>query len=65
MKAAFICPLYDMKNHFDLALKLYQSKQEYKIKEDIYFIFSNETQCQKFKQLVSDVCGGTNSFLGA
>ena len=34
MKAAFICPLYDMKNHFDLALKLYQSKLEYKIKED-------------------------------
>lgn len=63
MKAAFICPLYDMKNHFDLALKLYQSKLEYKVKEDIYFIFSNEANCQKFKQLVSNVCGEQICFL--
>ena len=31
---AFACPLYDMKNHFDLALNLYRSKIENNIDND-------------------------------
>ena len=46
--AAFVCPLYDMKNHFDLAINLYKSKIEYNIQSDLVFIFSNEEQKEKF-----------------
>lgn len=44
----FLCPLFDMKNHFDLALNLYKSKIEYNIDSDIIFIFSNQEQKDKF-----------------
>lgn len=48
MSTAFICPLYDMQNHFDLAVNLYKSKIEYQIDADFIFIFSNEEQKDKF-----------------
>ena len=48
MSTAFICPLYDMKNHFDLAVGLYKSKIEYKIDSDLIFIFSNMEHKDKF-----------------
>lgn len=56
-KAAFICPLYDMKNHFDLALNLYRSKLEYEIDADMIFIFSNEEHKDKFAQRLKDELG--------
>ena len=48
MNTAFICPLYDMKNHFDLAVGLYKSKIEHRIDADLIFIFSNVDQKDKF-----------------
>lgn len=53
-KVCFACPLYDMKNHFQLALNLYESKIENKIENDFYFIFSNEEHKDKFQHLISD-----------
>lgn len=53
-KVAFACPLYDMKNHFDLALDLYGSKIENKIEDDFYFVFSNLKQKDKFESLVNE-----------
>ena len=46
-KVAFICPIYDMKNHFDLAYNLYKSKIDLMIEDDFYFVFSNEEQKEK------------------
>lgn len=51
-KVAFICPLYDMKNHFDYAFNLLKSKNDLGIEEDLYFIFSNEEQYVKFDRQV-------------
>lgn len=51
-KVAFICPLYDMKNHFDLAFNLYKSKHDLGIQEDLYFIFSNGQQKEKFTKRI-------------
>lgn len=51
-KVAFICPLYDMKNHFDLAFNLYKSKHDLGIQEDIYFVFSDEIQKDKFEKRI-------------
>lgn len=47
-RVAFACPLYDMKNHFELALNLYKSKIENEIDNDFYFVFSNVEQKDKF-----------------
>lgn len=47
-RVAFACPLYDMKNHFELALNLYKSKIENEIDNDLYFVFSNVEQKDKF-----------------
>lgn len=47
-RVAFACPLYDMKNHFELALNLYKSKMKYKINNDLYFVFSNIEQKNRF-----------------
>ncbi len=49
---AFICPVYDMKNHFELAFNLYKSKIENEIKNDFYFIFSNIEQKDKFEKMI-------------
>ena len=51
-KVAFICPLYDMKNHFDLAFNLFKSKWDLHIREDLYFVFSNEEQMEKFNHRI-------------
>ena len=51
---AFICPLYDMKNHFDLAVDLYKSKIEYKINSDLIFIFSNTEHKDKFAKRLKE-----------
>ena len=62
MAIAFICPLYDMKNHFDLALDLYKSKIEYDIKSDMIFIFSNEEQKDKFAMRLKTELGVDNIY---
>lgn len=62
-KVAFICPLYDMKNHFDLAFNLYKSKIDLSINEDIYFVFSDEEQKEKFRKRVKDAFKKEISFL--
>lgn len=54
-KVAFICPLYDKENHFDLAFNLYKSKHDLHIKEEIYFIFSDEVQKEKFRSRIYEV----------
>lgn len=51
-KVAFACPLYDMKNHFELGLNLYKSRIDKGIKDDLYFIFSDIEQKDKFKELI-------------
>ena len=53
-KVAFICPLYDMRNHFDLAFNLYKSKIDLGISEDLYFVFSNVEQKDKFRKRIYD-----------
>ena len=60
IKIAFICPLYDMKNHFDLALNLYKSKIEYEIDSDLIFIFSNEEHKDKFLSRLKNELGVEN-----
>ena len=49
---AFACPIYDMKNHFELAFNLYKSKIENNIENDFYFIFSNVEQKNKFEKII-------------
>ena len=49
---AFVCPIYDMKNHFELAFNLYKSKIENGIENDFYFIFSNIEQKDKFEKMI-------------
>lgn len=51
-KIAFICPLYDMKNHFELAFTLYKSKKELSVAADLWFVFSNQEQFDKFDNLI-------------
>lgn len=51
-KTAFACPLYDMKNHFELAFNLYKSKIHNNIDNDFYFIFSDIEQKNKFEKMV-------------
>lgn len=53
-KVAFICPIYDMKNHFDLAVNLYRSKVELGIDEDFYFVFSDNTQKEKLSHRIKE-----------
>ena len=62
-KVAFICPLYDMKNHFDLAFNLYKSKIDLGISEDIYFVFSDEDQKEKFRKRIKESFNEEISFL--
>lgn len=57
-KVAFICPLYDKENHFQYARNLVKSKIDYSIKEDLFFIFSNNSQKDKFLYLISDLSYG-------
>lgn len=54
-KVGFACPLYDMKNHFELAMNLYKSKIENEIDNDLYFIFSNFEQKEKFTEQLKSV----------
>ena len=62
-KVAFICPLYDMRNHFDLAFNLFKSKHDLGIKEEIYYIFSNEEQKEKFRKRIFDAFNEEIDFL--
>ena len=59
-RTAFICPLYDMKNHFDLATDLYKSKIEHSIDSDLIFIFSNAEQKDKFAERLKNELGVEN-----
>jgi len=54
-KVAFICPLYDKENHFQYASNLVKSKRDFGIIEDLYFVFSNNSQKDKFLHLISDI----------
>lgn len=63
MKTAFICPLYDMKNHFDLAFDLYKSKRDLGINEDMYFVFSDVPQKDKFAARIYDAYSDELKFL--
>ena len=62
-KVAFICPLYDMKNHFDLAFNLYKSKHDLHIDEEIYFVFSDEAQKNKFRNRIYEAFSEEISWL--
>ena len=56
-KVAFICPVYDMRNHFDYAVELYQSRIENGINEDFYFVFSNKEQQLKLTERINKQIG--------
>ena len=58
-RAAFLCPLYDKDNHFELAANLLKSKIDLGITEDLYFIFSNREQQDKFSNLINQRIGNT------
>lgn len=58
-QVVFICPVYDMRNHFDLAVELYQSKIQYSITEDLYFVFSNAEQQDKLCNRIKEQIGET------
>ncbi len=61
-QVAFICPIYDMKNHFELGYNLLKSKVELDIMEDMFFVFSNEEQKNKFETLTMSL-GHINSLV--
>lgn len=54
-KVAFICPIYDSRNHFQFGKELYKSKIDNNITADLYFIFSDEYQKDKFFSLIKDI----------
>jgi hypothetical protein len=56
MKAIFLVPLYDIRDHFDRALELVKS---YPSSEEIAFIFSSQDQLDKFKGLLGDTTNVT------
>lgn len=60
MSTAFICPLYDVQNHFDFAIGLYRSKIECGIESDLILIFSNVEQKDKFAQRIKNEVGVEN-----
>lgn len=62
-RVAFICPLYDMKNHFDYAFNLYKSKHDLHIDEEIYFVFSCEAQKNKFRNRIYEAFSEEISWL--
>lgn len=63
MKVAFICPLYDMKNHFDLAFNLYKSMIDLGVDEPIYYIFSDVPQKDKFAKRIKNAFGRELNYL--
>ena len=56
-KTVFICPLYDMRNHFDFAIDLLRSKRDLEITEEIYFIFTTEAHRKKFADRAENELG--------
>lgn len=48
---AFVCPIYDSRNHFDYGINLLKSKIENDIDSDLYFIFSDDEQRIKFEKI--------------
>ena len=50
MISCIICPIYEKERDFNYALEFYQSKIQYGIKEDIYYIFSYETHKEHFEE---------------
>lgn len=51
-KVAFVCPIYDSRNHFVCGINLLKSKIENNIHADFYFVFSDNEQKVKFEGLV-------------
>ena len=57
-KVAFVCPVYDTRNHFDYAVSLFKSYMELNITSaDFYFVFSNESQRLKLNNRISEELG--------
>ncbi|MCR5786094.1 MAG: hypothetical protein K6G28_00110 [Acholeplasmatales bacterium] len=54
-KSCFLCPIYDSGNHFEFGYNLVKSMKNLGVKTDIFFIFSNIEQQEKFYNLVSDL----------
>ena len=48
---AFVCPIYDSRNHFDYGINLLNSLIKYEIDSDLIFIFSDEEQKNKFENM--------------
>lgn len=53
---AFICPIYDSRNHFDYGINLLKSKIENHVTSDLFFIFSSELQKVKFERMTIENC---------
>lgn len=53
-KTAFICPIYDLRNHFQYGKNLLESLCKFEIKSDLYFVFSDEMQKEKFKLMIDN-----------
>lgn len=57
-EVAFVCPVYDTRNHFDYAVSLVKSYVELDIDSaDFYFVFSNESQRDKLNNRISEELG--------
>lgn len=54
LKVAFICPIYDSRNHFSYGLSLLKSKIRNNITADLFYIFSNDQQRLKFEVLAAE-----------
>ena len=57
MNSCIICPIYEKERDFNYALEFYQSKIQYGIKEDIYYIFSYETHKEHFEEKFKKIRG--------
>ncbi len=62
-KVCFLCPIYDSGNHFQLGYNLVKSMNKYQINDDIYFIFSNDAQAQKFNTLTKNLTNKIKSII--
>lgn len=52
MNGCFVCPLYDKGSDFDYAFDMLKSKEQAGVEGNVYFIFSNEQQMKKFRNIV-------------
>lgn len=62
-KIAFICPIYDARNHFQYGLDLITSKIDFNIQGDLYFVFSDDKQECKFETMLEPEMKGAFNYL--